>query len=139
MSTVAALPARGSYSVRLDSAPEQVGAARRFMQCVFGDGHPLLDDLRLLVTELVTNAVVHAAGGTVGVFVESTAEQIRVSVRDSGGGRTLPAAGTMQNWESPHGRGLAMVAEMTHDWGWGTDDDGSTVWFVLIPSSCAKR
>ena len=96
-----------------------------------GDGPGLgwIDDVRLLVSELVTNAVVHA-GGPCGLTLRIGADSIRVEVTDTGGGglqlrRPEPT--------EPSGRGLLIVDTLARDWGVLPDGGtaGKTVWFEL--------
>lgn len=79
----------------------------------------------LLISELVTNAVQHARGG-----------RIMVSVRAGGGvvagvqdeDPTLPLVRDAEPWESC-GRGLALVAALSDDWGYYPAEAGKWVWF----------
>ena len=90
-----------------------------------------LRDVRLLVSELVTNAVRHAeltAGDVIQLVVDAADHTLRVEVHDPGGGfvpvepRPDPAR--------PSGWGLYLVAELADRW--GVDSDESTlVWFEL--------
>ena len=55
--------------VLLENTPASVGMARAKALAIVGEQHPLKDDVLLIVSELVTNAVVHAdkaaAGDTI--------------------------------------------------------------------------
>ena len=91
------------------------------------------DDALLLVTELVTNALLHGAGPLI-VSVECVEHGVRVLVRD--GSPVLP----QQRRAAPEdegGRGLALLAELSHAWGARPADDqhgpGKVVWFELRP------
>jgi anti-sigma regulatory factor (Ser/Thr protein kinase) len=95
-------------------------------------------DVRLLVSELVTNAVRHAklaAGDVIGLVVDAADHTLRVEVHDAGGGfvpvepRPDPAR--------PSGWGLYLVAELADRW--GVDSDESTlVWFELDAPATAS-
>ncbi len=105
-------------------------AARRFMaetlsQWDLGD---LLDSVNLLVTELVTNAVVHAESDAE-VAVVLTPTTLRVEVADRGGGAALPKdAATFDT----SGRGMALVDAMASAWGTTPRaDGGKVIWFEL--------
>ena len=94
---------------------------------------PHLDDgidqtLKLLVSELVTNAVRHGgAGGPVELHATWNSE-IRVEVQDHGDGFS-PEPRDRAPDESG-GFGLYLVKELADRWGVETDGQ-TTVWFVL--------
>jgi len=86
--------------------------------------------LRLLVSELVTNSVRHAAtsgGGEVRLGVTVRRRVIRVEVRDRGAGfeRTAPVPKGADG-----GFGLFLVEKMASRWGVDRKD-GTSVWFEL--------
>jgi anti-sigma regulatory factor (Ser/Thr protein kinase) len=85
-----------------------------------------LDTARLLVTELVTNAVLHGEGEiTLRAWMRSDA--LRVEVRDQGGGFAhhdrRPEARTAGGW------GLQMVSIQSSRW--GVSGECARVWFEL--------
>lgn len=87
----------------------------------------LAEAAELLVSEVVTNAVVHA-GTSVDVSLALTDDGLRVEVGDGSPHVPLPrhyatTAGT--------GRGLVMLQSMVDDWGVTPKEDGKTVWFQL--------
>ncbi|MET0526628.1 MAG: ATP-binding protein [Nocardioides sp.] len=114
---------------RLEPHPSSVAEARRLVREVLGD-HPQgdwLERAQLCVSELVTNAVVHA-GTPVDVHVLVHGGGVRVEVLDHSPHLPIPRryaslAGT--------GRGLMMVDQSCERWGVLTNDDGKTVWFEL--------
>lgn len=79
----------------------------------------------IVVTELVTNAVEHAASRSV-VEVERRTSSFRMTVRDFDTS-ALPEA-TLPPPSSSRGRGLAMVAAVSREWGVHHHADGKTVW-----------
>jgi anti-sigma regulatory factor (Ser/Thr protein kinase) len=85
-------------------------------------------DLQLVVTELVTNALVHGRGA-IRLEVQVAARRVRGEVADEGGGFAyeLRARGP----ESASGRGLQIVAALTSEW--GVHDGRSIVWFEIGP------
>ncbi len=87
----------------------------------------VVDDAVLLVSELVTNSVLHG-GPPVVVAVDCDEATLQVRVRD--GSPTLPAPRDAASGDE-NGRGLALVAEMSADWGVDTEEDGKHVWFVI--------
>ncbi|HVM20865.1 MAG TPA: response regulator [Egibacteraceae bacterium] len=86
-----------------------------------------VDDVMLLTTELVSNAVVHARSA-VTVRVYNLADHVRVEVTDYGGGALelkAPAA------DSLGGRGLLLVQELSRSWGTSADGHEKVVWFEV--------
>ncbi|MGH3368279.1 MAG: ATP-binding protein, partial [Nocardioidaceae bacterium] len=125
-------------TVRLAPQPSQVSVARAFVtQTLRSWG---LSDASgaavLVVSELVTNSVLHAVSA-LDVSVSTAQGQVRVAVRDHGGGapREHPVE-RLQEHEG--GRGLQVVSALTRGWGvlpgWR---GGKTVWAVLEPLSAA--
>ncbi|OUD00094.1 ATP-binding protein [Streptosporangium minutum] len=74
--------------------PEQVSAARAWVVSCLPAGCPRADDVALVVSELVTNAVLHSVaglpGGTVAIRVELQGDAVAISVVDAGP-RPVPA------------------------------------------------
>jgi anti-sigma regulatory factor (Ser/Thr protein kinase) len=116
----------------LPVTPEAAAEARHALDGI-GDAVPggRLRDVRLLVSELVTNAVRHAnldAGDVIGLVVEVADHALRVEVHDPGGG-FVPTAPSPDPTR-PSGWGLYLVAELADRW--GVDSDETTlVWFEL--------
>ncbi|MFI0405494.1 ATP-binding protein [Actinomadura sp. 3N508] len=100
----------------LERTEEAVGAARRFLAERFA-GWGIVDDFdgRLIVSELVTNALVHGNGPIVlRVFQDERDGLPVIEVQDDGVGRPLIQA---ENHAAIGGRGLLMVACLARDWG----------------------
>jgi len=88
-------------------------------------------DVRLLVSELVTNAVRHANlddGDVILLVIELADSTLRVEVHDPGGG-FIPSAPSPDP-ARPSGWGLYLVAELADRWGVDSDDR-TLVWFEL--------
>lgn len=91
----------------------------------------IMEDLRLLVSELVTNSVRHArvdANGEIELSVDMTPTAVRVEVVDPGPGferrQTVPSLYQTSGW------GLYFVGEIADRW--GVFHDGAThVWFEM--------
>lgn len=85
--------------------------------------------LQLLVSELATNCIIHAASEfTVRLFRGSG--RLRVECSDLGAGMVqMRDAGP----SDAHGRGIFFVRQLADDWGVRINDPGpgKTVWFVL--------
>jgi serine phosphatase RsbU (regulator of sigma subunit)/anti-sigma regulatory factor (Ser/Thr protein kinase) len=82
---------------------------------------------RLLVSELVTNAVVHAASG---VEVEVTVDEagVVVRVRDADTGPLVSRSGGGTELDEG-GRGFMLVDRLAHTWGTEHGGGRKTVWF----------
>jgi len=84
-------------------------------------------DAALLVSELVTNAVVHA-GGPIGVSAAYRGRTLRVEVHDTGAG------GLSLRYPSAHdeaGRGFRLVTVLARRWAVDPAREGKTVWFEI--------
>ena len=88
MPHLVALPAPPVIRV-LPGAPESATTARRLTRQLLGDRHPAADTAMLLVSELVTNSVMHSRsrrpGGTITVAVCAGTNSVLIQVRDDGG------------------------------------------------------
>jgi anti-sigma regulatory factor (Ser/Thr protein kinase) len=111
-----------------------VSASRQFVDAAVSDLVPEAREAAvLMMSELATNAVVHAATGfEVGITRSETV--LRVEVTDVGGGRPALRSPTSRE---PHGRGLQIVKELSDHWGMSAlaDDAGKTVWFEILLGS----
>jgi anti-sigma regulatory factor (Ser/Thr protein kinase) len=108
-----------------DATPLSVRDARRFVGSVVTQ--PAMREAgELLVSELTTNALRHAAGP---FEVRVRAEpRVRVEVRDSS--TRLPTVRDLDATEES-GRGLHIVGELARAWGTEERADGKVVWFEL--------
>jgi anti-sigma regulatory factor (Ser/Thr protein kinase) len=91
----------------------------------------LVADVALLVSEMVTNAVLHAHS-EVHLSVDSTDAGIRVEVSDC-----VRSAPVIRNFsdEAATGRGMHLVEEIADRWGTEPRRDGKCVWFEVSPRS----
>jgi anti-sigma regulatory factor (Ser/Thr protein kinase) len=116
--------------VELEPAPSSVAAARRFAQAVLEAGGASDDDWTVtqIVSELATNAVVHAGSPFV-VSISCDEARIRVSVTD----RRPLARATVRRFsnQSTTGRGLRLVQSLGQAWGVDQTDTAKTVWCEL--------
>jgi anti-sigma regulatory factor (Ser/Thr protein kinase) len=109
--------------------PGSVRAARTFVNDQLHHLDPDERDLvALLVSELATNAVVHAATAF-SVTVHDEAGDVTVTVGDDE--PRLPPAPTPFEEHGEGGRGLAMVAAMAATWGADPEAAGKRVWFTV--------
>jgi anti-sigma regulatory factor (Ser/Thr protein kinase) len=112
---------------------QSVPEARAFVDGILGPGHPRGDVARLLVSELVTNAVQHThsrrPGGTVTVVLIELGGSLRVEVIDEGSLCSVPVV--RDDMLATDGRGLFLVQSLADEWGYQRDPCGTTVWFRL--------
>ena len=118
-------------SVRVQgvSGPEALGAARALVRLVlelWACDDP--DDAgALLTSELVTNAVAHAAGVlAVKLDLSLLDGVVRVAVEDANPAPPLRGAPSA---DAVSGRGLLLVDELAARWGSTPTDRGKVVWF----------
>jgi anti-sigma regulatory factor (Ser/Thr protein kinase) len=118
-------------SFELAGGPYAVTAAR----LALADLESQLDtsvafDVRLLVSELVTNSVQHgqvAAEDSIVLSVSFTDATVRVEVRDDGPGFEPPASPPPEDADA--GWGLFLVEQLAD--GWGVTENGKSVWFEI--------
>ncbi|HEU0130523.1 MAG TPA: ATP-binding protein [Mycobacteriales bacterium] len=113
----------------LRPVPASAADARAFVDRTLGEWgcDELLDAARLLVSELVTNAVLHART-EIELLLHARGTGVRIAVRDRS-----PATPVVRHYEDEAmtGRGLALVEELAAQWGVDAHEDGKTVWFEL--------
>ena len=126
-------PAAGERSstleLRLPPQPPSVAAARHRVHdlLVRAGREDLVDTCVLLVSEVVTNALLHA-GTVMRLRAALGPGGVRVEVRD--GSPHLPAPRGYAT-TSGTGRGLRMLESMVDDWGVTRHEGGKTVWFEV--------
>jgi len=115
---------------QLSVTPEAAAEARHALAGIsLSDGRER--DVRLLVSELVTNAVRHAnltPGDVILLVIDVQDRRLRVEVHDPGGG-FVPRA-PAPDPARPSGWGLYLVAELADRWGVDSDDR-TLVWFEV--------
>ena len=124
-------PVSTELTLRLNPGPEAIPAARNALDGLDGLlDRPVWEDLRLLVTELVTNGVRHGSErGPVTVAVALGEAHVRVEVSDCGRGFSPPSA-PMPRGDGSGGWGLQLVDRVASGWGVKVQD-GTCVWFEL--------
>ena len=121
------------FAVQLNGGMEAAALARRAVLERNGSlPERVREDVLLLVSELVTNAVRHGgagAGGSVELELELSRRHVRVEVADPGdgvGSHALPSAST-----DVGGWGLRMVDHVADEWGVSSGGPGTRVWFEI--------
>lgn len=104
--------------------PSSVGAARRFCEQTLEGWGVACSDAATVVSELATNAVVHAGTSYV-VELVLIGRRVRAGVADAGEPEVqLRCPGP----EAPGGRGLVLVQALSEEWGWAPLSPGKKVW-----------
>ena len=118
-----------SFELQFEPDRSNVAAARRFvMDAVHRlNKDEVADIAELLVSELVTNAVLHA-GTTVQLRVLDDGSAVRIEVSD--GVKAKPSR-RHYSAEAATGRGLGLVEALAADWGTRNEASGKTVWCTV--------
>ncbi|MEA3216649.1 MAG: hypothetical protein QOJ19_2805 [Acidimicrobiia bacterium] len=128
-----------SRHLDLPGAEHSPRLARRFVLEALGQWNVGLpaQDVALMVSELVTNAVVHAESHSQ-LWLHLDRRVLRVEVHDWGGGALV------RRDPSPvqiGGRGLVIVQNLSHRWGTQSQGAGKVVWFEIdrsrVPTAVA--
>ncbi|MDQ4130699.1 MAG: ATP-binding protein, partial [Actinomycetota bacterium] len=119
----------GELSEILPPEPASVRRARHLVANVITASRPgeLLETATLLVSEVVTNSLLHA-GTEIRLRCQPKGTGVRVEVFD----RSLLSPSVRHyDAEAMTGRGLALVSVLATAWGVHFEGDGKTVWFEL--------
>ncbi|KOG07339.1 hypothetical protein ADK35_44170 [Streptomyces viridochromogenes] len=102
-------------------------AAARLRYCGLDE---LVDDVMTIVSELLTNALLHSGTTEIELRVALDDGSLRIEVCDGQEGSIQPKPA---NDNDQSGRGLAIVEGLVQENGgkWGVSDDGTTVWCLL--------
>jgi anti-sigma regulatory factor (Ser/Thr protein kinase) len=122
---------------QLPSAPASASTARRLVQRVaaLALGSDLTDVATLLVSELVSNAVLHAQT-EITITVRLSPSHLRVEVTDTN--PSIPRAKSYSEL-STTGRGLRLVDQLSDRWGIDIASPGKSVWFELTRPADPER
>jgi anti-sigma regulatory factor (Ser/Thr protein kinase) len=126
------LPVNTEVSAEFAAETNAPRSARHFVTATlrsWGHNGMLVDDAGLLVTELATNAVLHARS-PFRVVARTSERGVRVSVHDASHVRPTRRTTALT---ATSGRGLQLVAALCTDWGVETTSDGKMVWADLEP------
>lgn len=113
--------------------PDAVMHARRFSARTLRSWDIVdeADTVLLVVSELVTNALVHTQGA-LRLDLTLAADRLRVTVSDSS--PRAPAKPVVVDWESTGGRGLFLVEALSAAWGSVPVGGGKQVWSEIVVS-----
>lgn len=121
---------QASRAFAMAFGPDRVwaGRARRITTAVLGlwkVGGSQAEDIVLIVSELVTNAIEHG-GGDVGLRVQWSGGDVRVEVIEDS---PAPARMRLSSDDDVSARGLLLVTGLARRW--GVTDDGRTTWATV--------
>ncbi len=114
-----------TLSTNLQRSPDSVSAARQLVNDqTISLGFQQRQDVALMVSELVTNAVLHGVGA-ISLRIDVEADAVRVEVADEGNVAVAPSPepGAHGGW------GLRIVEQLADDW--GVLEGSTKVWFQL--------
>jgi hypothetical protein len=124
-----------SISIRIPGGDDAPTRARRSVRAQLAGHIPATtaSDAELLVSELVTNSVVHANVGpsrALSVEVTTFDDRVRIAVADPGS-RLTPRM-LSYDPQAPGGLGLLLVDELCETWGAWQDLGPTCVWCELL-------
>ena len=129
--------AANTVMIALPSDASAAAIARQFVEDNRDHIRPdLIEDAQVLVTEVVTNAVLHGEP-QITLLVRVDRPSIGVAVADAGDNLPVEAQGAPPP-SQPSGRGMMIVDTLASAWGVIPNPDqspGKTVWFELHPPS----
>lgn len=111
--------------------PTSAGAARRFLRDRLNDwGYPVATGAvpALLLSELVTNAIVYSGEANLELELRLTGRRLRGIVADTNGDAPTRVRGGPT---AEGGRGLQILDELAADWGVESLPAGKAVWFEI--------
>ncbi|CAM5236440.1 ATP-binding protein [Streptomyces griseomycini] len=98
----------------------------------------LKGDVMLIVSELLTNALLHSGTTEISLSITAEDKSLRIAVRDGMPGNATPKT---PGHKDESGRGLQLVQALVKESGgtWGTSDNGAETWCSLtIPAGAAS-
>lgn len=128
----------GAVDVVLASLPRSISAARRAVAGLLDPAlvpAEVVEDVMLLVSELVTNAVLHARSAVhLSACVEPGRILVAVGDNDPDHGPLRPDRGAM----ATSGRGIRLVELLASSWGVETSSRSKVVWFEVHHTSTSS-
>jgi anti-sigma regulatory factor (Ser/Thr protein kinase) len=128
-----------AVNLALPRSPSAARAARAYVETalrIWYAPEKLIDDVALLVSEIVTNAIRHATGPQLVLSMSQERDLLHCRVVDSSAELPSPRASSA---EDQAGRGLQLVAAIASRWGTEplVDGSGKAVWFELANATDA--
>ncbi|RJL33312.1 ATP-binding protein [Bailinhaonella thermotolerans] len=127
------LATRPVTTVTFPGQEDHVPAVRAYVRVLYED-HPRLDDLLLILTELITNAVRHTRsgerGGAVTVNVLGPPYEPRFEIQDQGG-KAHSEPRHRDPADAEGGYGLRLVEALASRWGADSWPGGTRTWFEI--------
>jgi anti-sigma regulatory factor (Ser/Thr protein kinase) len=96
----------------------------------WGLGEAVIHDVGVIVSELVTNAVLHGGGDRVDLHLSRSPLELRIEVTDPGIWPDRPTSGAPPG-PAESGRGLALVAAIAQQAGIRRTINGTCAWAVV--------
>lgn len=125
-----------AVEVTLPPDTQSPSRARRLVESALAsDPTEVVEIVTLLVSEAVTNAVLHA-GTEVRVRIGHDGTAVRVEVADA-----CPIEPIVRHTseEASTGRGMLLIDKLADNWGQRTSPDGKVIWFELATPVAATR
>ncbi|MEA2410910.1 MAG: serine/threonine-protein kinase RsbW [Thermoleophilaceae bacterium] len=117
-----------NLSVELPRTPQAAFLARRALDDLHGSVDPdVLPDVRLLVSELITNSVKYGGEGPVRLEIQASDKSVRAEIIDQGVGFTPKVRDS--DLDRVGGWGLHLTERLTSRW--GTYEGSTHVWFEI--------
>jgi anti-sigma regulatory factor (Ser/Thr protein kinase) len=121
-------PLSPALTFPLSGGLQSPGTARSLIRdALAGSSEDTIATAQLLVSELVTNAVLHASPPLM-LGIERKGNQMRIVVTD--GSSAHPLTRSLHD-DTADGRGLPLVEALSSSWGWHIAGAGKSVWFEL--------
>ena len=119
--------------IQLNTLPASVRRGRAFVagSLTQWDMRPLIDKAVLVTSELVTNAIRASwpQHPMITVWLWADGLNVVIEVWDEAPG--VPAVPVLATPQDECGRGLAIVAELSRNWGYYRDKTGKVIWAYL--------
>jgi anti-sigma regulatory factor (Ser/Thr protein kinase) len=128
-------PVEHAFAKELERVPEAAAQARHLVADALQAWNlpQLVEDAELIVSELVSNTVAHAAGDWIQVtMLRLSRQRVRISVVDRDSRRPKRRA---PDADGERGRGLLLVEACSSQWGVRVLSGGKSVWSELEAST----
>lgn len=126
-------------TAELPATPQGPAAARHAVSALLSGWQldPLIEDAQLVVSELVTNAVLHAPGAhNVDLELLAHADRLRITVSDPS---TSPPVLAPLQPNGAHGKGMHIISALAARWGIEDHPYGKRVWAELTLPHPGRR